>query len=58
MLFLSQGILIFFSAQGEQFSPEEMEELFNAALDANSKCVNYKNYVHLLTVDDDNIFKY
>ncbi len=35
-----------------------MEEFFNAALDANSKTVQYKNYVHLLTVDEDNIFKY
>ena len=44
--------------QGETFAPEEMEELFNAALDKNSKTIQYKTFVHLLTVEDDSIFKY
>ncbi len=49
---------VFSLLQGEPFTPEEMEELFNAALDANTKTIPYKNYVHLLTVEDDTIFKY
>ena len=30
-----------------------MEELLTAAVDANTKTMNYNNFAHLLTVDDE-----
>jgi len=43
--------------KGEPFTPEEMEEMFNAvALAPGAKAVDYKKYIHLLTVDEDLLF--
>jgi hypothetical protein len=43
----------YFVEQGEPFSPDEMEEMLNAAVDPNSKTVQYKNFVHHLVIERD-----
>ena len=43
----------YFVEQGEKFALEEMEELKNAAVDASTHTVLYKNFVHFLVVDED-----
>lgn len=45
----------YFQYRGEAFHPDEMEELFNAAVDTESKVVNYESFVHLLAIEDDNL---
>ncbi|XP_059087926.1 dynein regulatory complex protein 8-like isoform X2 [Tigriopus californicus] len=45
----------YFQYKGEVFQPDEMEELFNAAFDNQSKVVNYESFVHLLAIEDDNL---
>ena len=43
----------FFGKQGEAFSANEIEEMLNAAVDPNTKTVVYKDFAHLLTIDED-----
>ena len=43
----------YFGKQGEAFSANEIEEMLNAAIDPNTKTVVYKNFAHLLTIDED-----
>ena len=43
----------YFGKQGEAFSAGEIEEMLSAAVDPNTKTVVYKNFAHLLTIDED-----
>ncbi len=42
-----------FTLHGEPFAPEETEELLNAALDPVTKTVQYKSFLHFLTINED-----
>ena len=43
-----------FSLQGgEPFSPDEMDDMLNAAVDTSTKTVVLKNFVHLLNIEDE-----
>ena len=39
--------------QGEPFAPDEIEEFLNAAVDQKTKTIQYNNFVHFLTVEED-----
>jgi hypothetical protein len=43
----------YFTLHGEAFSQEETEELLNAALDPTTKTIQYRTFLHYLTINDD-----
>ena len=43
----------FFIGHGESFALEEVEKLLDLALDPTSKTVQYKSFLHYLTINKD-----
>jgi len=42
-----------FTLHGEPFAQEETEELLNAALDPTTKTIQYRSFLHYLTINED-----
>ncbi|XP_022363924.1 EF-hand calcium-binding domain-containing protein 2 isoform X3 [Enhydra lutris kenyoni] len=51
--FLTKEELIeYMTEEGEPFSQEEMEEMLSAAVDPESNCIHYKDYIAMMVVDE------
>ncbi|XP_042189051.1 dynein regulatory complex protein 8 [Callorhinchus milii] len=48
-----EGLTKFMTEEGEPFTQEEMDEMLSASLDPDQNVILYKEFVSMMTVEDD-----